>query len=96
MQVSEWREGRVLSLDTAAQSIAVEPWGHTIAPQRNGQVRLRMRDDSAPDSDACMPVTYAVHCTRPKRSNPAPYDAKKVTGTYHTGAVWGRLQLYCL
>ncbi len=40
MQVSEWREGRILSLDTAQQSVVVEPWGQNRALQRYGQVRL--------------------------------------------------------
>ena len=96
MQVSEWREGRVLSLDTAAQIIAVEPWGQTITVQRNRQVRLGVRADNAPDSDARMPVTYAVYCTRPEGSNRAPYAAKAVTDTYRTGAAWGHFWPYCL
>lgn len=69
MQVSEWREGRVLSLDTAMQSVVVEPWGQT-STQRNGQVRLGMRADTAPHSDACRPVTHAVYCAELERSNP--------------------------
>ena len=41
MQVSEWREGRILSLDTAQQSVVVEPCGQNRTSQRNTQVRLR-------------------------------------------------------
>jgi len=40
MQVSEWREGRVLSLDTAEQSIVVEAWGSSSYLHHNGQVCL--------------------------------------------------------
>ncbi|CAK0787640.1 hypothetical protein CVIRNUC_010862 [Coccomyxa viridis] len=37
-QVSEWREGRVVSLDTAEQSITVEPWGADAKSRhQNGQ-----------------------------------------------------------
>lgn len=39
LQVSEWREGRVVSLDTAEQSITVEPWGADAKSRhQNGQV----------------------------------------------------------
>ncbi len=41
LQVSEWREGRILSLDTAQQSVVVEPWGQNRDPHSNGQVRLQ-------------------------------------------------------
>ena len=38
LQVSEWREGRVVCLDTAEQKITVEPCAHNKPRQQNGQV----------------------------------------------------------
>ena len=46
MQVSEWREGRVLSLDTAEQSIVVEASQYVIMAvlQRQNNVKICSED----------------------------------------------------